>query len=137
MLQRLDRPHVRTLVFDWPLGHYLEGWAGVDPGKIFDATAPDYSFHDPLVGRFSRSTLPLYFAAVTARCARAGAITWRDLAFVLHGPIDGLAATLQYWREAPRLGLTGMAQIIVGPAGIVAESVTYDLNMASELLRER
>ena len=41
---------------------------------------------------------------------------------------------LQFWREAPRIGLTGVAWIEIGELGVSAESVAYDLNMASELL---
>jgi hypothetical protein len=135
MLQRLDRSHAHKVTLDWPLGHYREGWAEVDPDKIFDATAPDYCFHDPLVGSFSRSTLTRYFAAVTARMARAGGARRQDLAFFLHGPLAEPTPTLRFWREAPRIGLTGVSEVIVGPAGIIAERVNYDLTLASELLR--
>jgi hypothetical protein len=41
----------------------------------------------------------------------------------------------QFWREAPRLGLTGTSEIILGPQGIVAERVAYDLNLACGQLR--
>jgi hypothetical protein len=43
---------------------------------------------------------------------------------------------LQLWREAPRLGLTGLSVITVGPLGVTSERVAYDLNMASEQLRQ-
>ena len=41
---------------------------------------------------------------------------------------------LQFWREAPRIGLTGVAEIEIGERGVVAERVAYDLNLASEIL---
>jgi hypothetical protein len=41
---------------------------------------------------------------------------------------------LQFWREAPRIGLTGVAEIEIGERGVVAERVAYDLNMASDML---
>jgi hypothetical protein len=41
---------------------------------------------------------------------------------------------LQFWREAPRIGLTGVAEIEVGEQGVIAECVAYDLNMASDIL---
>ena len=41
----------------------------------------------------------------------------------------------EFWREAPALGLTGVARIAVTPKGIVADAVAYDLNMATEVLR--
>jgi hypothetical protein len=44
---------------------------------------------------------------------------------------------LQFWREAPSLGLTGTSLITVGPGGVTSERVAYDLNMASEQLRAR
>jgi hypothetical protein len=42
---------------------------------------------------------------------------------------------LQFWREAPRLGLTGTSLITMGPHGVMSERVAYDLNLASEQLR--
>jgi hypothetical protein len=42
---------------------------------------------------------------------------------------------LQFWREAPRIGLTGVAEIEIGEQGVVAERVAYDLNLASDILR--
>jgi hypothetical protein len=41
---------------------------------------------------------------------------------------------LQFWREAPRIGLTGVAEIEIGERGVVAERVAYDLNLASDML---
>jgi hypothetical protein len=41
---------------------------------------------------------------------------------------------LQFWREAPRIGLTGVAEIEIGERGITAERVAYDLNLASDIL---
>ena len=38
-------------------------------------------------------------------------------------------------RQAPGLGLTGTSEIILGPHGIVAERVAYDLNLACGQLR--
>jgi hypothetical protein len=37
---------------------YIEDWAEADPAKIAEAIGEDYDFLDPLVGRFSRRTLP-------------------------------------------------------------------------------
>jgi hypothetical protein len=42
---------------------------------------------------------------------------------------------LQFWREAPRLGLTGVGEIEIGRLGVISEHVTYDLNLASDMLR--
>jgi hypothetical protein len=119
------------------LGRYLEGWAEADPAKIADATAQDYDFHDPLVGHFSRRTLPQYFALLSSRFAIAGIAQRRGLAFTLRGPMSSGShlARHQYWREAPFLGLTGLAEITVKQAYVTAEVVTYDLNMACETLR--
>ena len=137
MLQRLKR----TRDEDWLLECYLDGWAEVNLAKILDAAAPDYHFYDPLVGRFSWSSLPQYFELVRGKFARAGTIVRQDLAFLLHGPMNGFErgpeGTLLYWREAPRIGLTGMAWIVIGPSGVIAEHVSYDLNLASVQLRRR
>jgi hypothetical protein len=119
------------------LDRYIEGWAEADAAKITDATAEDYDFHDPLVGHFSRRTLPQYFALLRARFGIAGVAATRDLAFTLRGPMSSAshAARRHYWREAPLLGLTGLAEITVRHGRIVAQEVTYDLNMACEMLR--
>jgi len=141
-----DIPHVHRapvrasldawLARDRILARYLEGWAEASPVKILDATDAGYSFHDPFVGRFSRRSLPEYFERLQARFARTGAISQRDLLFHLRGPMDRLSRhdELEFWREAPRIGLTGISQIKTSPRGVLAESVAYDLNLASDLL---
>ena len=120
-----------------PLGLYLRGWSEADPAKIIDATADGYSFCDPLVGRFSRHTLAQYFALLRARFSVGRATRWPELAFNLRGPMQNRTseASYQFWREAPMLGLTGASSIAMTQAGIVAETVTYDLNIACDWLR--
>ena len=117
---------------------YLEGWAEADPAKILDAVAPGYRFQDPLVGVFTKRSLSQYFDSLQARCARAGTTIRRDLAFLLRGPMDQPLplGELQFWREAPRIGLTGIARIKLTAAGVIAENVAYDLNLASDQLRD-
>jgi hypothetical protein len=119
---------------DWLLDTYVEGWAEADADLILSATAPDYLFDDPLVGRFARASLPRYFTLLRERFARAGAMKRRDVAFMLSGPIIDTFG-LQFWREAPGIGLTGTSEIVIGPHGIVAERTAYDLNLASGQLR--
>jgi hypothetical protein len=119
---------------DWLLDTYFEGWADADADLILSATAPNYCFHDPLVGRFARVSLPRYFTLLHEKFARAGAMKRREVAFILRGPmIHGQ----QFWREAPALGLTGTSEIILGPHGIVSERVAYDLNLACGQLRHQ
>jgi hypothetical protein len=132
MLQRLDRAGSEQALQEWLLDYYIRGWAEADPVRILEATAPNYHFHDPLVGLFSRQSLAHYFEMLRTKCARAGAIERCDLAFVLRGPING---SQQFWREAPGIGLSGIAEIVVGPYGVITERVAYDLNLASDLLR--
>jgi hypothetical protein len=119
------------------LNSYLQGWAEADLAKILVATAPSYGFYDPLVGRFSRRSLHDYFSELRDRLSGAGVIKPLDITFVLSGPIDAASrpSELQFWREAPRIGLTGTSMIEVGTQGVIAESVAYDLNLASDLLR--
>jgi len=119
------------------LALYIAGWSEADPHKIADATAAEYVLDDALVGRFSGQSLPKYFEILRSRFGAAAPTAQKDLAFALRGPLDGSngEAILQYWREAPRLGLTGVTSIAVTPRGIVADSVAYDLNMACEILR--
>ena len=115
---------------------YLEGWAEANVGKILDATASSYRFRDPFVGTFSRRSLREYFDVLRDRLSRAGAIRRSDLAFFLRGPMDQTSHPngLQFWREAPRIGLTGVTQIEVGERGVIAERVSYDLNLAFDML---
>ena len=121
------------------LDRYLQGWAEANPTKIFFATAQGYRFHDPLVGRFSRWSIPLYFEHLRGRFARGGQTDTRDLALILSGPIDepSRPGQLRFFREAPRLGLTGISLITIGEHGIIAESAVYNPNLALEVLRER
>ena len=123
-----DTPHVHRepvrasrdawLARDCILARYLEGWAEANPAKIFDATAAGYCFHDPLVGSFSRRGLPEYFERLQAQFVRTGLISRQDLSFQLRGPMDWLSRhdELEFWRTAPRVGLTGTSQIKAGRA---------------------
>jgi len=124
---------------DWKylLDSYLAGWIEADPDKIVAATAPDYCFDDPLVGQFSRNSLPTYFGHLHARFAPSGMSASREYAFCFHGPMDEPPHLGQrhYVREAPALGLTGVTNITIGERGVVTERVAYDLNLASDVLR--
>jgi hypothetical protein len=130
-----DRP-----VSHWShqLDRYLEGWAEANPRKIIEATGRDYRFDDPLVGRFSRWSLAAYFEQLQARFARSGAVAAADLSLFIRGPMDGSlqCGRLKFVREAPRLGLTGITFITIREQGVISEQVSYDLNLASDLLRD-
>jgi hypothetical protein len=123
------------------LALYLAGWSEADPYKIAEATAADYAFEDAFVGRFSRHSLPRYFEVLRTRFAVCGPTARKELAFTLRGPMESFGAARtspcwqEYWREAPCLGLTGVARIMVTPKGIAADVVCYDLNMACKTLR--
>lgn len=119
------------------LNRYLAGWAEPNPLKIIQATGPGYLLNDPLVGLFTRKSLPRYFKLLQARFAIAGATRQGDFAFFLRGPTNGPSSRFhqQFWREAPRIGLTGITEITIGHRGVIAESVAYDLNLASDVLR--
>jgi hypothetical protein len=127
----------QSLVANSMLARYLDGWAEADPAKIADATVENYDFYDPLVGRYSRRTLPQYFALLRSRFMAAGVARVQDLAFTLRGPMSGAfnAARRQYWREASHLGLTGISEILVTHRGVAAETVAYDLNLATDTLQ--
>ena len=126
-----DHGKVRNLLLDC----YRQGWAEANLAKILAATTPRYRFHDPLVGNFSRWSLHEYFNRVQDRLSRSGAIGLQDMAFFLRGPMGVRPNELQFWREAPGIGLTGVAQVEIGELGISAETVGYDLNLASDLSR--
>ena len=133
MLLRHD-PRAWQTAEDWLLDTYVDGWAQADADLILSATAPNYCFHDPLVGLFAHASLPRYFTLLHEKFAHAGAMKRCDVAFNLHGPMTG-ARGLQFWREAAGLGLTGITDIVIGPHGIVSERVAYDLNLACGQLR--
>ncbi len=119
------------------LDDYIEGWAEPDLDKLIKATARCYLFTDPSVGVFTPRSLSDYFKLLRAKFAVAGAVRQGDFAFVLRGPIDGVPGqpTQRFWREAPRLGLTGTADIKISEDGIIADSVAYDLNLALDVLQ--
>jgi hypothetical protein len=122
---------------EW-LARYLEGWAEVSPGKIRAATAPEYCLNDPFIGSFSRWSIGGYLKRLHWKFVCADYFTsMHDLAIVMHGPMpESLQqAPLKYFREAPKLGLTGIACITVGDSGVTGETVAYDLSLASEILR--
>jgi len=136
VLQFLDRVGDQTTNLTSPLNRYIEGWAQTDLEKILDATGPSYRFTDPFVGSFVGRSLQKYFDLLQDRLSCTGAISRRDLAFFLRGPMELRSHKgLQFWREAPRIGLTGVAEIEIGEQGVAAERVAYDLNMASDILR--
>lgn len=117
------------------LERYRAAWAEGNPISVIHATAPGYRFYDPLVGLFTRWSLPQYFDHLQTWFV--GASTPDDLAFRLHGPMDGSSSrlALRFWREAPRLGLAGIAEIQIGDRGVIAETVAYDLNLSADVLR--
>jgi hypothetical protein len=136
------RPSIRQIFDPRPIGNsmlkcYLEGWAEANSAKILAATAPGYHFRDPFVGSFFRPTLHEYFDLLQDRLSRAGVMRLADVAFFLNGPMGrpSEGGGLQFWREAPRIGLTGVTEIEVREQGVIAERVVYDLNLASDTLR--
>jgi hypothetical protein len=120
VVQFLDRVRDQNANPTSPLNRYIGGWAQVDLEKILDATAPIRS------SEVSAGSLHKYFDLLQDRLSRTGAIGRRELAFFLPGPMKLRShKELQFWREAPRIGLTGVAEI----GDVVAERVAYDLNV--------
>lgn len=115
---------------------YLEGWAEANPLKIMLVTDPGYQFKDPLVGLFCRTSLPRYFHLLRTKFADAGVTRQRDVGFVLRGISNSPSSegASQFYREAPELGLTGVATITIGRRGLIAERVAYDSNLALHVL---
>src|SRR5262252_7467260 len=124
VVQLLDRVRDQNANPTSPLNRYIEGWAQTS-----------YRFTDPFVGSFDGRSLHKYFDLLRDRLSCTGAISRRELAFFLHGPMNLRShKELQFWREAPRIGLTGVAEIEIGERGVAAERVAYDLNLASHIL---
>ena len=135
VVQLLDRARDQNANPTSLLDRYIGGWAETDLEKILKATAPSYRFTDPFVGSFDARSLHKYFDLVQDRLSCTGAISRRELVFFLQGPMKLRSPhELQFWREAPRIGLTGVAEIEIGEQGVLAERVAYDLNLASDML---
>jgi hypothetical protein len=118
------------------LDRYIDGWAEANVEKIFNATAPSYRFSDPLVGTFYGTSLDKYFDILQYRVSQVGPVAKDELYFFLRGPLEGRSNDndLRFWREAPRIGLTGVAEVEVGERGVIAERIAYDGNLASDML---
>ena len=114
VLQLVDRLSDHGTDRNLLLDCYRQGWAEVNLAKILAATTRRYRFYDPLVGSFSRWSLHEYFDRVQDRLSRSGAIGLQDMAFFLRGPMGVRPNELQFWREAPGIGLTGVAQVESG-----------------------
>jgi hypothetical protein len=135
VVQLLDRVRDRNANRTLPLDRYIEGWAEADVEKIIDATAPSYRFTDPFVGSFDGRSLHKYFDLLQDRLSCTGAVSRHELAFFLQGPMKLRShKELQFWREAPRIGLTGVAEIELEERAVGSERVAYDLNLASDIL---
>src|SRR5262249_57137727 len=117
----LDRKPTRTSLLD----KYRKGWMEADLDQILEATAPGYRFHDPLVGYFSQRSFHEYFHLLQDRLSRAGAISRRDIGFFLRGPIGHPfdPERLRFWRESPRIGLTGITDAKVADRAFSAQRV--------------
>src|SRR5262245_14889180 len=130
VVQFLDRVRDQNANPTSPLNRYIEGWVQTDLEKILDATAPSYRFTDPFVGNFDGRSLHKYFDLLQDGLSCTGAISRRELAFFLQGPMKLRShKELQFWREAPQIGLTGVAEIEIGERGVAAERVAYDLKL--------
>ena len=125
---------LRTAAAPWQcLTRYITGWAQADPAMIAGAAIQGYRFNDPLVGVFAAQHLSRYFEFLHARFDHDGVRA--QPVFLLRGPMEGCAeGEFIFFRESPQLGLTGIAHILVGPHGVMDETVAYDLNMATEML---
>ena len=88
VVQFLDRVRDQNANSTSPLNRFIEGWAQTDLEKILDATAPSYRFTDPFVGSFDGRSLHKYFDLLEDRLSCTGAISRRELAFFLQGPIS-------------------------------------------------
>jgi hypothetical protein len=136
LAKRHAHASVRLLASDRLLLQYIEGWAEADAAKIAGAVTTDYSFLDPLVGRFDSDTLQHYFAILRWRVGFGSVGTQQrqvclDAFPAPHWP----ARKLRFWRSIPECGLAGLSDIEICGARVCKEVVCYDLNIATEHLR--
>ena len=118
---------------------YMQGWAEADPDRIRAVTPCSYVLDDPVLGIFGRENIEDYFALIADLFEGTGRVDRRDVIFCLHGPVWPTTATphLLFWREAPRLGLSGISRIDLECGRVCREHVTYDLSLAVDVLRRR
>ena len=119
------------------LAQYIDGWAALDMAKVASAVSPDYVFTDPLVGAFDRETLADYIAIIKGRLGFDTVPAHRQrICLDRHGPLPMLPQSLRFWRSIPAIGLEGPSEIRLNGLRVCRETVCYELNMATELLRK-
>ena len=127
---------------DWSdlLDRYLEGWAENNLGQNLFGDGARILFSTIHTWDSSRAgPFRCTSKGFGQEFASVGGYTAWDLGFFLHGSTDRprSCGQLTFFREAPRLGLTGVTTITIGEHGVVAEAVAYDLNPALDVLRGR
>jgi hypothetical protein len=134
--RRADDAPLQVLASDRLLPRYIEGWAEADAAKIADAVIADYSFLDPLVGRFDRDTLQQYFAILRRRVGFDSVRTHqRKVCLDAFPTPQWPAPKLRFWRSIPECGLAGISDIEICGARVHKEVVCYELNIATEWLQ--
>jgi hypothetical protein len=118
------------------IARYVDGWATLDMTKVASAVTPGYVFIDPLVGTFDRETLTDYIAILKQRLGfDTLPANQRQIRLDRHGALPLLSQSLRFWRSIPGIGLEGPSEIWLNGIEVCRETVCYELNMASELLR--
>jgi hypothetical protein len=134
--RRAHDASLQVLAPDRFLLRYIEGWAAADAAKIANAVMADYSFLDPLVGRFDRDTLQHYFTILRRRVGFDSVRTQqRKICLDAFPTPQWPARKLRFWRSIPECGLAGISDIEICGARVHKEVVCYELNMATEYLR--
>ncbi len=121
------------------LADYVAVWAAADALRIRTALHRDFVLDDPLLGSFTLDRMQDYFAVVADRFAVSGPVGLQHVIFRLHGPMRSAVwpGQLLYAREAPHLGVSGSSSLELWGDLVFRDHVSYDLNMATEVLRGR
>ena len=107
---------------------YAEGWANADPGRILEATSPDFVFDDPNAGSIPRADFASYFeatkVAVEAMRTSPSSTTWMEISEVATKEEDGVVTAWCWW-AIPGTGVEGSGLIKVGVEGVRSERIAY------------
>lgn len=119
-----------------PLLCYVEGWAQADAVKIAAAVSVDYSFVDPLVGRFDRDSLHEYIAILQQRAGLCGSrFASQKVQLNAFPGAQWPALRLRFWRSLPECGLSGTSDIELSGQRVRRDVVCYEPSLAVEYLR--
>jgi hypothetical protein len=129
--QQIDNEPLEPLLL-----RYIEGWAEVNILKLSSSVSEDYLLVDPLVGIFGRNAISQYVAILRDRVGFCSVPALKEKVHL--GRIRsglGTPSSRRFWRSLPECGLAGTSDIALRGGRVARETLSYDLNIATEQLR--